>query len=430
MARRKYKKTPKKPASPNVNLDFPNTSQAPITTRTELIRLIRGGEDSFLELKLRLSNPDKIAQEIVALANTAGGTIIFGVSDQLRVEGVRNSKGVQEELVKICREEIVPPLMPFIDLVSFDRGAILVALDIDPRQAPYRTRDGRFFVRIGDEKREATPEEFVDLMDQTRPLGYENFPLIGLDDVDFDDTLLWSFAKGFEIGKAKMAQNFDTKSFLSKDLLLAIGSGDNFKATVAALVLFGKKEVVKRELPQASVKVRRYSGEDQNSDVIEESIFEGNLTELFDSCFAFIGRYTSLWKGRTKAIKLKQKSHPGALANYHVYSIREAIANLLIHRDLLIREHETQILIFDNSIEFINPRRTKGFGPPASKAIRYGITQRLNPQIVSIFQRKEYGVNLPQGGLPMILKQAEIFSGARVEIYTTGDQFRLKIRGV
>ena len=77
-----------------------NTPQ-PLTTRSELLRLIRGGEDTYLELKVKLSNSERIAQGIVALANTAGGTIIFGVSDQLRVEGVVNSEAVQEELVRI-----------------------------------------------------------------------------------------------------------------------------------------------------------------------------------------------------------------------------------------------------------------------------------------------------------------------------------------
>ena len=43
--------------------------------------LVRGGEDTFLELKVKLSNPEKIAQEIVALANTGGGVIVFGVNE-------------------------------------------------------------------------------------------------------------------------------------------------------------------------------------------------------------------------------------------------------------------------------------------------------------------------------------------------------------
>src|SRR4029079_642300 len=112
--------------------------------------------------------------------------------------------------------------------------------------------------------------------------------------------------------------------------------------------------------------------------------------------------------------------------NYHLYSVHEAVINALIHRDLAIRDIGTRVLIFDSSIEFINPRRTNGFVPPASRAIRYGIAQRLNPQIASIFTRREYGVTSPHGGLPMVLSQSHKFSSRRVEIYITNDEFKLK----
>src|SRR3712207_8576611 len=36
------------------------------TSRIELLRLVRGGEDTYLELKVKLSNPEKIAQGICA----------------------------------------------------------------------------------------------------------------------------------------------------------------------------------------------------------------------------------------------------------------------------------------------------------------------------------------------------------------------------
>jgi hypothetical protein len=84
-------------------------------------------------------------------------------------------------------------------------------------------------------------------------------------------------------------------------------------------------------------------------------------------------------------------------------------------------------MIYDDSIEFINPRRTGGFVPPASRAIRYGVTQRLNPQIAAIFSRAEYGAGLPPGGLPMVLRQTHLFSGRRAEIYTSNDEFKLKL---
>ena len=101
---------------------------AQLTTRTELLRLIRGGEDTYLELKVRLSNSERITQGIVALANTNGGTIVFGVNDQLRIEGVANPEWVQEELTRICREEIVPPIIPLIDTIAFDSGKRVVVL--------------------------------------------------------------------------------------------------------------------------------------------------------------------------------------------------------------------------------------------------------------------------------------------------------------
>ena len=78
------------------------------------MRLVRGGEDTFLELKVKLSNTEKIAQEIVALANTSGGLIVFGVNDNMRVEGVDDAEEVREALVRICREQIVPRWCPIL----------------------------------------------------------------------------------------------------------------------------------------------------------------------------------------------------------------------------------------------------------------------------------------------------------------------------
>ena len=101
-----------------------------------------------------------------------------------------------------------------------------------------------------------------------------------------------------------------------------------------------------------------------------------------------------------------------------------------MHRDLALREMNTRILIYDDYLEIINPRRTNGFVPPASKAIRYGITQRINPQIASIFSKREYGANLPRGGLPMILRGSQQFSGKKVEIYTSNDEFKIKIHSL
>lgn len=392
-----------------------------------MLRLIRGGEDTYLELKVKLSNSERIMQGIVALANTDGGTILFGVNDQLRIEGVSNPEWVQQELARICREEIVPPIIPILDTIAFDSGKRIVALDIDGKRRPYRTRDGRFYLRFGAEKREVAREELSLWLDEIRPVGFENIPLSTVVEDDFDDALLWSFANGFDDNAPNLSL-YNTSDFLRKDLLLAVGNADEFFPTVAAVLLFGKDGRVADLLPRSNVTVARFSGYNGTAQLIEAIEVKGNLLTQYESILGFIKRYTDLGKERPKKkLTLVTDAIAKPRGHYHFYSVSEAIINALMHRDLALRDLRTRINIFDNAIEFINPRRTNGFSPPASRAIRYGITQRLNPQISAIFTRREYGISVPHGGLPMILRQSNRFSGRKPEIYIANDEFKLKI---
>jgi ATP-dependent DNA helicase RecG len=428
MPRRKFRHTQRFESSNDSSFqEYLVNQPTQTTTRTELLRLIRGGEDTYLELKVKLSNSERIAQGIVALANTDGGTIIFGVNDQLRIEGVSNPEWVQTEIARICREEIVPPLVPMIDTIAFDSGKRIVALDIDGKRRPYRTRDGRFYLRVGAEKREVSRGELSAWLDEVRPLGFENIPLQDVAEEDFDDALLWSFANGFDDNAPNLSL-YNTSDFLRKDLLLAVGTTDEFFPTVAALLLFGKNEKVAEMLPRSNVTVARFSGDNGTAQLIEAVEVRGNLLTQFETILEFVKRYTDLGKERPKrTLSLVTDTVVQARGHYHFYSVAEAIINALMHRDLAMRDIRTRINVYDNAIEFINPRRTNGFSPPAARAIRYGITQRLNPMISAIFTRREYGINVPHGGLPMILRQSNRFSGRKPEIYIANDEFKLKI---
>ncbi|HKP68097.1 MAG TPA: RNA-binding domain-containing protein [Pyrinomonadaceae bacterium] len=429
MARRKFRHSPRfDNQAARSHEEYLLSQPTQSTTRSELLRLIRGGEDTYLEFKVRLSNSEKITQGIVALANTSGGTIIFGVNDQLRIEGVVNPEWVQEELARICREDIVPPIIPLIDTIAFDSGKRVVALDVQPRRKPYRTREGRFYMRFGAEKREVSREQLSMWLDEIRPLGYENIPLFTADEKDFDDGLLWTFAGAFE-DVSPTINLYQTADFLKKDLILAVGTAEEFFPTVAALVLFGKDERVQELFPRSVVHVSRYSGDNGNAQLVERLELKGNLHTQNEAIIAFIERYCDLVKDKPKKSLHLVGSPVAARASYHVYAVREAVANALIHRDFALRDIPTRITIYDNYIEIVNARRTQGFVPPASRAIRYGITQRLNPQIVSIFSRREYGTSVPRGGVPMILKQSERVAGKRAELYTANDEFKLKLYG-
>jgi ATP-dependent DNA helicase RecG len=435
MARRRFRSNQRhEPTTERSFQEYILSTAGPQTSRVELLRLVRGGEDTYLELKVKLSNSERVAQEIVALANTGGGVIVFGVNDQLRVEGVEDPESVQEELVRICREEIDPPLTPFIDRIAFDNGRRVVALDIEAKRRPYRTRDGRFYIRVGAEKRETGREELSALLDEARPLKYENVPVIAATIKDIDEAHLWSYLREFE-GDAfdgANARTYPTKEVLERDLLLATAHGADVVPTVAGLLLFGHDDRVAELLPRSAIQTTRYAGDSIQAPIVERVQLSGNLLTLYESVLTFIERYADLWdvRPRIAANSELEESPVQARANYSRIAVAEAVANVLVHRDLVLRDQPTRINIFDQSLEFINPRRSMGFSPVAQKAIRYGIPQRLNPQIAGIFQSSAYGLKLPTGGLPLLLRETRRFSNRRADLVTFNDEFRLRLHGI
>jgi ATP-dependent DNA helicase RecG len=438
MARRKFRHQ-RHEGTPVRSFQDYLTTPAPQTSRSELMTLVRGGEDTFLELKVKLSNPERIAQGIVALANTGGGLIVFGVNDNLRVEGLDDPESVRDELVRICREDVVPAVFPFIDIVSFDNGLRIVALDIEGKRRPYRTTDGRYFLRVGAEKREATREELSALMDESRPVAYENVAAIGAEVEDIDEAHLWSFVREFEpdaFSTARDGASYPTAEVLERDLLLAVPAGMGahgvrFAPTIAGLLLFGRDERVAELLPRASITATRYAGDSTQAERVETVQLNGNLHTLFESAVRFVERYCDLWDKRPpRSLGSETESPVKARANYQRGALLEAVANALVHRDLALAGVQTRLSVFDHSIEITNPRRTAGFAPPTQRAIRYGIPQRLNPQTAAVFTSPAYGLRLPTGGLPMLLRESRLFSGRKTEVHTVNDEFRVRLYGV
>ena len=434
MARRRFRSNQRhEPTTERSFQEYILSTPAPQTSRTELLRLVRGGEDTFLELKVKLSNTEKIAQEIVALANTGGGVVVFGVNDQLRVEGVDDPERVQEDLVRICREEIQPPLVPFIDRISLDNGRRIVALDIESKRRPYRTRDGRFYLRIGAEKREASREEISSLLDEARPLRYEDVPALGAIMADIDEAHLWSYLREFEGGAFEEATvvGYPTAEVLGRDLLLATTDGQEVVPTVAGLMLFGHDERAAELLPRTSVTATRFSGDSLQSPVVERIKVSGNLLTIYEGLMRFVRQYCDLSEVRPKSFAsvLEDESPVPARSSYHRGVVAEAITNMLAHRDLALRDLPSRLHVFDHSLEFVNSRRSTGFSPVAQKAIRYGIPERLNPRLAAVLTNSAYGLKLTLRGLPDLLREAKRFSNRKAEIVSFNDEFRLRIYG-
>jgi ATP-dependent DNA helicase RecG len=309
---------------------------------------------------------------------------------------------------------------------------------VEGRRRPYRTRDGRYYIRFGSEKREASREELSALMDDARPLRYENVPVMGASVDDIDEAHLWSYLREFEgdAFEVATATNYPTEDVLRRDLLLAASREGDVVPTVAGLLLFGRDERVTELVPRSSVVAARFSGETTQAEMVERVTLSGNLHTLYEAALRFVSRYADLWETRPRRsargeeAEVTEGAGVVARSNYHRGAVSEGIANALVHRDLALRDIPTRLHIFERSIEIINPRRTNGFAPLAQKAIRYGIPQRLNPQTAAIFSSPAYGLSLTRGGLPELLRSARTFSGQRAEVRAFNDEFRLRLYGI
>ena len=100
-----------------------------------LLELLKQPEGKTLEFKRDLSSPDGIMRSIVAFANTAGGTVLIGVEDKSRhVRGVKEPLAVEERLANLISDNIVPKLVPELDLLPWRRTHVL-ALQVFPSPA-------------------------------------------------------------------------------------------------------------------------------------------------------------------------------------------------------------------------------------------------------------------------------------------------------
>src|SRR6185369_2390836 len=77
----------------------------------DLRKLVSRGEGLHLEFKRKASHPEKIVREMIAFANTEGGTILIGVDDNGALAGIKYPDeellSVREALQKHVRQSMV-----------------------------------------------------------------------------------------------------------------------------------------------------------------------------------------------------------------------------------------------------------------------------------------------------------------------------------
>jgi len=129
----------------------------------ELKKLASEGEGIQLEFKLKATYPEKIVRELIAFANTEGGTLLIGVDDDGSIPGVKypeeEAHVVRQSLTNFCRplltyNESVVPLPDNRYVVRFD----VPASTKRPHYLALNKSDRETFVRVRDMSIKASPE--------------------------------------------------------------------------------------------------------------------------------------------------------------------------------------------------------------------------------------------------------------------------------
>ncbi|MBS1552526.1 MAG: ATP-binding protein [Bacteroidetes bacterium] len=130
----------------------------------ELNEMIEGGENDRVEFKRKFSSPEKIAKEMIAFANSKGGSILFGIDDDKSVVGVESEKG-ELELISTAAKFYCEPEVEFhTDIMLLKRKDIVVVSIEESRKKPHRlvkdneSDDIKVYIRLNDKSILASKE--------------------------------------------------------------------------------------------------------------------------------------------------------------------------------------------------------------------------------------------------------------------------------
>ncbi len=152
-------------------------------------KLFSQPEGKTLEFKRDLSSLKPILKTLVAFANTAGGTLIIGRSDEGKITGVDDVLREEERLASAIADGIRPSMMPEIEVYSHEGKPLLIVTVPHWRGPFYLKAEGPekgAYVRLGSTNRRAGEELLAELQRSLGSLTYDQMPLPDVTSHDLD----------------------------------------------------------------------------------------------------------------------------------------------------------------------------------------------------------------------------------------------------
>ncbi|MFH1890568.1 MAG: ATP-binding protein, partial [Candidatus Kuenenbacteria bacterium] len=304
--------------------------------------LINQQEDSKLEFKLDDIHPNDLAAEMVAFTNLEGGIILLGVNDKGEAVGIKKDN-IEEWVMNIARENCMPGIIPVFDIEEV-KGKKIVKLEIPRGFVPHKIKDGKYYIRVGSTKREATQEELARLFQRAQMVDFDTTPVVHtvLDDIDFNKVNKWLE----KLGRAKIEESDLAPEQLLKNLEILTEFEENTIATVGGLLMFGKKP--QKFLANSGAVAVIYKGKEVSDNVINQKEITGSLDEVIDELISFV-RKNMRESYNEKIVKRKEKTE------YPLIAFQEVIVNAVAHRNYSIFGSRIRLFMFDDRLEIYSP---------------------------------------------------------------------------
>ena len=400
--------------------------------RDELVRRIRLGEDSTLELKrvllagsrITAPNRNEFADELAGMANGWGGTVVLGVEDRSRdVLGIPLDRldAVEAWVREICNDSVKPQLDALIrkiELPSAD-GRLVAVLCVEVVRSLFVHKSpGGYFRRIGSSKREMSPEVLARLFQersQSRVIRFDESPVPGTSPEQLDGALTRRFSRD---------ERFPDETSLRKLRIVAADEDGAARITIAGVLLCTRDPG--RWLPHAQIQTVSYIGERQDINYQSDARdIDGPLDEQVLEALHFVRRNM-----RVAATKAMARVERPQFSNRAVF---EALVNAVAHRDYSMAGARVRLHLFGNRLELHVPGALANTLTPESMDSRQ---YSRNELIVSLLARcrvsehenlvRSHMMDRRGEGVPIILDESRELSG-RVPEYTLIDDSELRL---
>jgi ATP-dependent DNA helicase RecG len=330
---------------------------------------IRQGEGLSTEFKQELTSPDRLAASLVAFANSSGGVIFVGVDDNGAPVGVDDVDAAVRLVDSVAANNCRPTITVVPEVVypepsgASERHLPIIALHVAKgSMRPYSTNKGRYYIRTGSGRRDASREELLRIFQDVGDIYYDETPLQWLSLADLDMDSIQHFIQTYRPDLAE-----------AETLLLMRNWGllRGAHPTVAGALLFARTPQL--HIPHASVIAARFPGVDSASAPLDLKEIHGRMISLIDQTLSFLHIHLpTLHEVAGVGSELRPSIPPVVL--------REAVVNALVHRDYTAHG-PVRVFVFADRLEVRNPGK-----PPNTVdegAMRAGVHIVRNPRLYS-----------------------------------------------